>query len=179
MTEPAPLTITVTDITPATIRPSQAGAVDAVLTVTIDGAAHEGCRVTLIPRQIDGALATWGSSPDMWASDSTVRCIRAWSASALDADGCEIRDQLMVIHEIVCAVREAAAAMPTALDLVEAGWGWCAWCKDRERATCTTASHRAGWDLADSMRRSGRFAPTVYDATLIVLTDGGRNVRLP
>jgi hypothetical protein len=83
--------------------PDGEGAVDATITITIDGEARE-CGVTLIPGY-DGALSTWGPSRDFWADDSTAEALDVW-ADSLDEDG-DARDARELVGEIEAAVRQA------------------------------------------------------------------------
>jgi hypothetical protein len=90
-------TATITALGDASCFPEHDGAVDA--NVACDGV--EIGAVTLVP-DADGYLATWGDSPDVWASSM----LRRWltdDEGALDPDG--------VIPDIVAAVDDALGAL--------------------------------------------------------------------
>jgi hypothetical protein len=90
-------TAAITALGDASCFPEHEGAVDA--NIACDGV--EIGAVTLVP-DADGYLATWGDSPDVWASDM----LRRWltdDEGDLDPDG--------VIPDIVAAVDDALGAL--------------------------------------------------------------------
>lgn len=60
------------------------GALDVEVTVTIGGRTIEG-EVTLAPRQYDGQLAAYGSSPDHWISGGLLAALRRLDDDAFRA----------------------------------------------------------------------------------------------
>ena len=86
----------ITALGDASHLPDHEGAVDA--NIACDGV--EIGAVTLVPDD-DGDLATWGNSPDVWASDMLLRWLT--DDDGFDADG--------VIPDIVAAVEDALGAL--------------------------------------------------------------------
>lgn len=90
-------TAAITALGDASHLPDHEGAVDA--NIACDGV--EIGAVTLVPDD-DGDLATWGNSPDVWASDMLCRWLRDDDGD-FDPDG--------VIPDIVAAVEDALEAL--------------------------------------------------------------------
>lgn len=72
-------TITVTKTGPSTCSDYR-GAIDAC--VTVDGVEGE---VTLLPREQDGMLDSWGPSIDFWASDNLHSMSRETQREVIEA----------------------------------------------------------------------------------------------
>lgn len=78
------LTVVASSPRPSSCLPV-AGAVDVDVTVTLPGGDPLEGEVTLAPRQYDGQLASYGSSPDHWVSGALLRALRGLSDLAFRA----------------------------------------------------------------------------------------------
>ena len=80
------------------------GAVDAELTVHLDGGTLTGLEVTLVPDH-RGELTAWGDI-EHWCNDAALRAIRSYGES-FDEDG-DQRDERDLQDALIAAVQEAA-----------------------------------------------------------------------